>query len=150
MNFLKPIFKAGLIAGTLDILAAIIILGKMNYAGTLKFIASGVFGPEAFAGGPEMIIAGLIFHYLIALAFTAFWFYIYPLLPSFKTNWILSGFVIGILVWVIMNLGVLPLTNVSRSGLTLHGALLNMSILIVCIGLPVSYFSNRFFEKKEG
>lgn len=149
MNFLKPIFKAGLIAGTLDILAAVTILGKMNYAGTLKFIASGVFGPEAFAGGPEMIFAGLIFHYLIALAFTASWFYIYPYLPSIKTNRLLSGLFIGVLIWCIMNLGVLPLSNVKSAAPTLHGILLNMSILVVCIGLPVSYFSNRFFEEKK-
>ena len=39
---LKAILKTGLVAGTLDILAAIVLLAKMNVAGVLQYIASGV------------------------------------------------------------------------------------------------------------
>ena len=69
---LKAILKTGLIAGTLDILAAIVILAKMNAVGVLQYVASGVFGKEAFSGGTTMAIAGLIFHYIIAFSLLSF------------------------------------------------------------------------------
>ena len=73
---LKVILVAGLVAGTLDILAAFV----QTYINTrkgpdivLKYIASGVFGrKEAFGGGDSMIIWGLLFHFIIAMAFAAF------------------------------------------------------------------------------
>ncbi|HYG39365.1 MAG TPA: hypothetical protein VD908_12125 [Cytophagales bacterium] len=79
-NFLLKILKAGLLVGTLDILAAfihyIIASGKSDPFVVLKFIASGVFGNEAFVGGNIMIVAGLILHYIIALGFTLFFFWL--------------------------------------------------------------------------
>ena len=66
------IWKAGLLAGLLDIAAALIQYaanGGKTPSIVFKFIASGVFGRKAFAGGTAMIVAGFIFHLLIALSF---------------------------------------------------------------------------------
>ncbi len=41
-SLLRHILLAGLVAGTLDILAAIVLLANMNAAGTFKFIASSI------------------------------------------------------------------------------------------------------------
>ena len=60
--------KAGLIAGLLDISAAFIQYYSRtgrNPLAVLKFIASGVFGKAALTGGTEMILLGLVFHYII-------------------------------------------------------------------------------------
>lgn len=67
-NLTTNILIAGLIAGTLDILAAIYLLAGGNAAGVLKYIAAGAFGQAALAGGTEMIVFGLLFHYIIALS----------------------------------------------------------------------------------
>ena len=57
----KTILLAGFIAGLLDITAAIVILGKMNVVGVLKYIASGVLGKEAFLGGNGVaLLAGRV------------------------------------------------------------------------------------------
>ena len=74
----KNILLAGLLAGTLDILAAIIILAKGNAIGTFKFIASGAFGEAAFSGGTDMVAYGVIFHYLFATGFATGYFLAYP------------------------------------------------------------------------
>lgn len=139
----RTVLLAGLVAGTLDITAAIVILGKMNAAAVLRYIASGVFGKTAFTGGSEMIAYGLFFHYLIAFSFTIFYFIISPYISFTRKQKVLSGLVYGVFVWVVMNLVVVPLTHVARGPLTLEGALLNLVILMVCIGLPIALIVRR-------
>ena len=58
----------GLIAGTLDILAAIFLLAGGEATRVFRFIASGAFGKAAFEGGGEMVAWGSFFHYLIAFS----------------------------------------------------------------------------------
>ncbi|GAB3330709.1 hypothetical protein GCM10027299_35800 [Larkinella ripae] len=146
---LKTILLAGLVAGTLDITAAITILGRMNATAVLRYVASGVFGKTAFTAGPEMIWYGLLFHYLIAFSFTLFYYLIFPALPLFRKHKYLSGLLYGGFVWGMMNLVIVPLTNVSRAPLTLESALLNLVILMVCIGLPIALIVHRYFSAKR-
>ena len=72
----------GLLAGTLDILAAVIrytIRTGNSPVRLLEFIASAVFGrEEAFSGNAMMGIWGLFFHYLIAFTWTIVFFLAYP------------------------------------------------------------------------
>ena len=68
----------GLLTGTLDGLAALILNYKISAATIFKFIASGMFGKAAFKGGAEMVVAGVVFHYLIALLFTGAFYLLYP------------------------------------------------------------------------
>ncbi len=145
------ILKAGLIAGTMDILAACILVytrtGHTHLTGILKFIASGVFGKAALDGGGPMIFAGLLFHYLIAGIFAAFFFWIYPRIGIASKNRVATAFVYGIFVWCIMNLVVVPLSHVASRPVTLSNALINTGILILCIGIPVSYIAHAYYRK---
>jgi uncharacterized membrane protein YagU involved in acid resistance len=146
----KTILLAGFIAGLLDITAAIVILGKMNVAGVLKFVASGVFGKEAFAGGNEMALYGLLFHFTIAYSFTLLYFFIYPHIAFLQKQKILAGLLYGIIVWAIMNRLVVPLTNAPKGPFKWDRALLNMVILMVMIGLPISLIIPSYYNKKSG
>ena len=146
---LKAILKTGFIAGTLDILAAIIILAKMNVTGVLQYIASGVFGKESFSGGTTMAITGLIFHYIIAFSFTTLYFIFFPYVPFLgKQKWA-SGVLYGVFVWSVMNLIIVPLSSTNNSPLTWSGASLNMAILIVCIGLPISFLASKYYSSRN-
>ena len=72
-NLTLNVLKAGVIVGTLDILAAFIQFyskTQKNPIVVLNFIASGIFGKEAFTGGNKMAAFGLFFHYVIAFGFT--------------------------------------------------------------------------------
>ncbi|WP_285059951.1 DUF1440 domain-containing protein [Pedobacter ginsengisoli] len=136
------IVKAGLLAGLLDILAAFATFylktGK-NPVIILKFIASGVFGNAAFSGGTEMTILGLLFHFMIALLFAAIFFLLVArILPETPVK-LSAGILYGLFVWLVMNLIVVPLSGTPKQSFHLPDAILNAAILIICVGLPISY-----------
>ena len=146
------ILQAGLIAGTLDVLSAFIYYyiksGKTNFLVIFKFIASGIFGKAAGDGGNAMIWVGFILHYAIAFSFTVFFFWLYPKVKLMSKNRIVTAIVYGLFVWAVMNLIVVPSSNTVHRPFKIEGALINMGILIVCIGLPLSFMANDFFRKR--
>lgn len=144
--------RTGLIAGTLDILAAIIvyavILEKATAAQILQGIASGIFGREAYAGGAAMAVTGLLFHYVIAMLFTVGYFLVSPYLPFLHKQPIVSGIGYGAIVWMIMNLVVLPISAYKQPPLRLGPSLLGMLILMLAIGIPVATMAARYFSRQ--
>ena len=149
---LKIIFWTALIAGTLDILSAIIntyIRAGVGPDRVFKFIASGVFGDSAFSGGAGMVIAGIIFHYFIASTWTVLFFTIYPKLGIKNLNKYLVGFLYGVLVWLIMNLIVVPLSNTPHITFTVKGVLLGGAFLIFFIGTPISLIYHKYYLSKS-
>lgn len=146
------VFLSGLIAGTLDILAAIVIyaliLQKTTPLKILQSIASGVFKKEAYTGGPEMAWYGLGFHFLIALLFAWFYFILYPHLPLLKKSTLVAGILYGILVWIVMNLVVLPIVFPVLPAKSLDfPTLLSVLILIFCIGLPIACITRKYYDR---
>ncbi len=152
-NLISKIIKAGLIVGTLDILSAFIYYfiktGEKNVFNVLRFIASGIFGKEVFTGGNKMIIAGLVLHYIIAFAFTIFFFWLFPKIKGFSKNEILTGVIYGIFIWMVMNLVVVPLSNIGNRPFTIVNTLINVILLIGCIGIPLSFMANTFYKKEK-
>ncbi len=145
------ILKTGIIVGSFDILAAFLLVlirtGKLQVFNIFKFIASGIFGKDASTGGLKMIIAGFILHYTIALLFTGLFFWLYPKLNlGSRDKWI-TGLVYGVLIWITMNIVVLPLSNVVHRPFSLSNALINIGILVLCIGIPLSLFTRRYYQK---
>lgn len=145
----KNILFAGLIAGTLDISAAILLLANGKAVGTLKYIASAVFGKDAFTGGDEMVAWGAFFHYLIAMSFATFYFLIYPRLPFLRQNKWVDALIYGLFVWATMNLLVVPMSQIPQNPFNWVSALKNMAILVVCIGLPISLLADRFYKNQH-
>jgi hypothetical protein len=149
-SLLLMILATGLLAGLLDGLAAIIQysikVGK-NPANIFKFIASGVFGKEAFAGGDTMVLYGLLFHFLIAGLFTAFFFLVFPKIKWLGENKVAAGILYGIFVWTVMNMLVLPLSNTRPLPFYAGKALVAVLILIACVGLPLSLIANKYYRK---
>lgn len=154
-NIATLILKTGFIAGTLDILAALssyyISTGK-NPVNVLRFITSGLLGKAAFTGGAVMALLGLLLHFLIAFIFTIFFFWLYPKLKLVAVNRFVTAVVYGILVWVIMNGIVLPLSNTPPLAFQWPEAIKGALILIVMVGMPLSQMAYRYYysdEKKE-
>jgi uncharacterized membrane protein YagU involved in acid resistance len=145
------LFLSGLIAGTLDILAALtiydLILHKTTSIKILQSIASGIFKKEAYAGGAQMALYGLLLHYFIALTFAWFYFTIYPYFSFLKKNALLSGIVYGIFVWIVMNLVVLPTVFPVLPEKHLDfPLLLSILILICCIGIPIAFITRKYYS----
>ena len=142
---------AGLVAGTLDLLAALIIFfirtGK-NPILVLEFIASGVFGQDAFLNNDIMAVWGILFHYTIAFSWTIAYFMTYPYLKFLRHNIYISAAGYGGIVWLVMNLIVLPFSNTPKAQLKPGPSLLGAVVLMVCIGLPVAWMAHRHYLKK--
>ena len=137
---------AGLIVGTFDITAACV----QFYAKTgrdpmivMKYVASGAFGKEAMTGGMEMIVAGFLFHYLIATCWAFFFFWLYVRMPTLSKNHILTGILYGIFVSLIMQGIVVPLSRANRAPFTVTGSATAALIIIVCVGIPLAYLASR-------
>ncbi|MFS2188530.1 hypothetical protein ACCC92_17760 [Mucilaginibacter sp. Mucisp84] len=149
---LVNILFAGFITGTLDGLAAMILNYKINPSVIFKFIASGAFGPAAFAGGAEIIVAGVVFHYVIAFIFSAAFFLLYPFFSNGLRNKYFVAVIYGIAAWIIMNLGVVPLSKITMKPgyhIPVSTILTGMLTLIICVGLPVVFIADRENQKSK-
>lgn len=148
-NLFLIILIAGFIAGTIDILSAIFILAGGNAVGTLKYIASGVFGKSAFEGGNEMAVYGLIFHYIIAACWTGAFILLYPKLPFLHWNKWFNAIAYGLIVQTLMSFIVLPLTHIPPRNFNLWGFTENALILMYAIGLPAVLAADLFYKREE-
>ena len=140
------IIWTGLLAGFLDAVAALLLFlaGGNKRPGLLfRYIASAVYGPAAFTNGVRMVFLGVGFHFLIALFWVSVFFGVYPHLWVLRADgWVVAaGY--GLLVWLCMNLVVLPLSRAKPRPFSLTFALINMIILIVTIGLPCVWLAGR-------
>jgi hypothetical protein len=143
MKPIKSIIISGIVAGILDCISAVVFLGKMNFAGVWKYVASGYFGKSAFSGGNEMVVYGLLFHFSIAIFWAIVFFLVVRKINFFSNYIIVGGLLYGIMIWLLMNLVVLPFTNIPKNPMTAISAIKNIVILMLCVGLPISWIQNR-------
>lgn len=144
------VLLSGLVAGTMDIIIPIliysVILQKTTAVKILQSIASGILKKEAYSGDPKMAVFGLVFHFIIATIFALFYFAIYPYLPSLKNKTIISGCIYGILVWIVMNLIVLPIVFPILPAKHLDfPLLLSIIIHIFCVGIPIVIITKKHY-----
>ncbi|MET0464816.1 MAG: hypothetical protein ABW007_16760, partial [Chitinophagaceae bacterium] len=112
------IIKAGLLAGTMDLLAAFIkylLEGKKDVTVILRYIATGVLGKGAMKGGMEISALGLILHYVIAFVFTIFLFWSYGKMRLARFHPLIVGLIYGIFTWLVMNLAIVPFSRVPKA-----------------------------------
>ena len=152
-NFWATILWAGLLVGTLDISGAIInytLEGRKNPEIIFQYIASAAFGKtKAYSGGTGMMVMGGVFHYLIAYSFTIFFFLVYPSIKLLWRNRILTGILYGAFIWCVMNLIIVPITLSHKLPVFNTRALIQMMILIVAIGIPLSFIAHWYYGKSS-
>jgi hypothetical protein len=146
--FLRYLIIAGFVAGSLDGLTAIFILSHGNASGIFKFISSGIYGKEAFAGGNGMVLLGIALHYFFAFCFATFYFIIFKYVTILHKNIWLSAVLYGLFVYIFMNIIVMSLSNAHISSRTPFSMIKNVVILIICIALPIVYFRRAYDLKR--
>jgi hypothetical protein len=137
---------AWLVAGTLDISTAILYYVGPSGARAerlLQGIASGLLGARAFTGGVGTALIGLALHYAIALIWTLVLFAAFRTLVALRHHLVLTGIAYGVIVWVVMNLVVVPLSRAQHAPIRPQAAAIAALILIICIGLPISLVVGR-------
>lgn len=147
---IKTILLTGFIAGALDMTGALLVYWAIMKVVTplqlLNGIASGVFGGTIVVNKTVTALIGLLFHYFIAYCFTIGYFLVYPHVKLLHYNNIISGLLYGIFVWIVMNLIVLPLSNVHHSSFRWISAIRGALILMFCIGLPISLLTSKYYK----
>ena len=145
----RVVSYGGLIAGTLDLLAAFISSWLRAGVGpfrVMQSIASGLLGAAAFTGGATSAALGVVLHFLIATVATAVFYFASRTLRFLVTRPITAGLLYGVAVYVFMNFVVIPLSAVPRRGGSppLSGRIIGLLIIMFCVGLPIAAIVRRF------
>lgn len=149
---LWAVVRAALVAGSLDLTAAVIstyLSFRLGPVFLLQFIASGAFGKAAFHGGLAMAGCGLAFQYVIALFWAAMFWLALPRVATLRRHPVVAGLGYGLLVWLGMNLVVTPLCRAPKVIPNLGQAILGLLYVVFCVGLPISLLLNRQFRTRH-
>jgi len=150
---LTTILLSGLLVGTLDILAAFVdfyISRGKNPLVILNYIAGAAVDKTTAAGTGGALI-GLLFHYTIAFSFTILFFWLYARINWLSKNWIVTGIVYGLFIWLMVNQVILRFTNLTVppiNKIDIMKASKAALILICMIGLPLSFIAHNASRKK--
>jgi hypothetical protein len=144
---LKAILLGGLIAGTIDVFAPVVISNfKFGPSAVLKFIAGGLIGlPAARAGGMEIAGLGLLLQWAMSLIIAAIFVFAALRLRWMTRRWILAGFTYGIVVYFVMTYVVQPLSMVGKGWppqVDLYGFCANLAAMLL-FGLIIAWFAQR-------
>ena len=152
-NVFATILRIGLIAGTLDITENLVfnLLRGITPVMVFQYIASGLIGMRSFRAGGASMVLGVVLHYTIALTWTAVFYAASRKLAILTRRPVISGLFFGGIVYLVMNLVVLPLSGVPhpRAAITLSSRINAILALLFCIGLPISLLVRRSIARAE-
>ncbi|MDR0181816.1 hypothetical protein [Lysobacter arvi] len=130
----------------------VVALGDFLFATTLWFswdaeglrrvfqtIAVGVLGPASYEGGLASAVLGAVLHVLMATAFVAIYALVARRFPSLLARPVVLGVLYGVVLYVVMNFVVMPLSRVGRSPSFAHpdwiawAVLAHMVFGVVCV-----------------
>lgn len=135
---------AGLLAGALDITAAIVTNLQVPARAVLQSVASGWMGRAAYQGGWPTAGLGLASHFAIMLVIAVIFVAAAVAIPALRRFWIPVGMLFGVAVWLAMTFLVVPM---SASPLTppadLLTALKPVAVHILAVGLPIAWVARR-------
>lgn len=147
----RPILIGTLIAGTLDILAAVgltLYYGRRTISEMLGGVASGPF-PDAAHWGTNGALLGLAVHFTLMAIMVTIFVLAAARLRQLWQKPILWGFLYGLATYVVMNLVVVPLRWPERWPPSTTGILTQLFCHIVLVGIPVALVTARHFRSRS-
>ena len=150
MTMLKPTAVATAIAGTLDILFAMILtlaFGR-EIPNMLRYVASGPF-PAAMDMGAAGVILGLLVHFALMAIMAATLMLYLKRNPDYLEHPIWIGVMYGLVTYAVMNWVVVPLrfdTPLPPSPLSIATQLFAH---IVLVGIPMALVARELGVRKE-
>jgi len=147
----NTVLKATIITGILDALAAVTVYGIFHHYNPLQvyqFVASGLLGSKAYAGGLPAALLGLLIHFGIAFVSSFLFIRFYPgrLLIN-SGHAVLAGLIYGLVIWAFMNLVVMPFAGMSFAGFDTV-ALLAVIWHMLLVGLPIAFIAAALGKSK--
>ena len=137
---MKRILLGTLVVGTLDITEVIIFLGLKGIAPTriLQGIARGVLGKAAFDGGAPTALLGLALHFFIAFVVVCVYYFASHRIAALRDRPVIMGAIYGVLVYLVMNFVVVPLSASGPPRFTVPGVLNQLFAHLFCVGIPTA------------
>ena len=153
-SFFASALTAGLVAGALDITAACIqayLKTGTTPSQVLKYVASGAVDPKTFSNDTMLAAVGLLVHFIIAISFTFFFFFLAKQIPSLVKYPIPIGILYGVLVWGTMRFIILPyISRLNPKPIVGQEAIKNAAIaaaiIVVCVGIPIVLFAKKYIK----
>lgn len=140
------VLAGGLVAGTLDILYACVFWGLKRHVPAQRIfqsVAAGLLGKATFDGGVRTAALGLALHFLIALTMSVAYFVVarrWALL--WQRPWLCGG-VYGVLLYVVMNYVVVPLSRAGPGSKDPLWITLSVAAHVLLVGIPCAVFARR-------
>ena len=135
------VLYGGFVAGSLDILAAALI-NRVDPLVILRAIASGLLGRAAFQGGLPVAALGLLLQWTMSLLIAAIFVLAARRLAWMCRRWILAGLAYGVVVFVVMEFVVVPLSAAKNPHFTALSLLENVLAMLL-YGLIIAFFARR-------
>ena len=132
-----------LVVGALDALDALVFFGLRGATPTRIFqsIAAGLLGRSSFSGGLSTAALGAVLHFFIAFLIVATYVLASRRIAILTRSPIICGLVYGVLVYLFMNLVVLPLSAAGRPTFVLPVVINGIVIHMLGVGLPSAFFA---------
>lgn len=146
-NPLATIAKAGLLAGFLDGMDAVIYIGLISGIPVIRvfqFIASGAIGVQAFHEGLGAAALGVFFHFVIAIGAAAVFYALSRKLPMLLRKPLLWGPIYGMAVFFFMRYVVVQLSATPRQPPAKVASLANLIFShIFFVGITIALVISR-------
>lgn len=143
----RAVLYGGLIAGAMDLAAAIATnaLRGIDPVRIMQSIASGLLGSSVYEQGAATAALGVVLHFLMMFIICAIFYAASRRLSLLTERPIVMGVLYGIAVYVVMTFVVLPLSAFPHELSFTPGRIaIAASIMILCVGLPISLVVKRF------
>jgi hypothetical protein len=150
---IRIILAAGLIAGFLDGMDAVVFIGWISGVGVervFQFIASGALGVKSFHGGWAAAALGVVFHFIIALGAAAVFYALSLKLPMVLRRPLLWGAIYGVGVFLFMHYVVVAMSAAPKQPRLAIPAVANLLFShIFFVGIPIALIISRSRARKN-
>jgi uncharacterized membrane protein YagU involved in acid resistance len=148
----RPVLWAGLLAGCLDLTAALVqnLFRGRPALRVLQSIASGWLGKSAYSGGVSTAVLGVASHFAIATLWAALYCSVARVSPRLVRHSWQWGACYGLVVYAAMYEIVLPLSAIHhRIVRTPQELMIGLLIHVVCIGWPIALTVRAFTPRRD-
>jgi hypothetical protein len=142
----ETILLGGLVVGVLDGLFALIFYGLILGGRPLRIfqsVAAGVLGKASFEGGVRTFLLGVLLHFVVACCIAAVYYVASLMLPLLLQRAAACGLIYGMLVHLVMNYVVIPLSAAAPGRFSLSTFLPAFIAHALLVGLPVALIARR-------
>lgn len=140
--FAVAVVAGGTLAGIIDIGAACLINGQ-SIPFILHAIAGGLLAERSFAGGTPTAVLGVALQELMGVLIAAVFVGATRVLPALRRHWIRAGVAYGVIIFLVMNYVVVPLSAWHTMPHFSPAQFVSNLAAMLLFGLIVAYFARR-------